>query len=123
MNKLGRTQPMTRLGKTAFFGPFALDLETGELKKDGVRIRLQNQPFQILKKLVEHPGRVVTREDLRHHLWPEDTFVDFESGLNTAANRLRLALSDSAESPRYVETLPRVGYRFIAPVEYQQDAP
>lgn len=114
---------MTRLGKTAFFGPFALDLETGELRRDGVRIRLQNQPFQILKKLVEHPGRVVTREDLRHHLWPEDTFVDFESGLNTAANRLRLALSDSAESPRYVETLPRVGYRFIAPVEYQVDAP
>jgi DNA-binding winged helix-turn-helix (wHTH) protein/Tol biopolymer transport system component len=123
MNKLGRTQPMTRLGKTAFFGPFALDLETGELRRDGVRIRLQNQPFQILKKLVEHPGRVVTREDLRHHLWPEDTFVDFESGLNTAANRLRLALSDSAESPKYVETLPRVGYRFIAPVEYQLDAP
>lgn len=114
---------MTRLGKTAFFGPFALDLETGELRRDGVRIRLQNQPFQILKKLVEHPGRVVTREDLRHHLWPEDTFVDFESGLNTAANRLRLALSDSADSPRYVETLPRVGYRFIAPVEYQLDAP
>jgi DNA-binding winged helix-turn-helix (wHTH) protein len=114
---------MTGLGKTAFFGPFALDLETGELRKGGVRIRLQNQPFQILRKLVEHPGRVVTREDLRRHLWPEDTFVDFESGLNTAANRLRLALCDSAENPRYVETLPRVGYRFIAAVEYNVEAP
>jgi eukaryotic-like serine/threonine-protein kinase len=99
-----------------------LDLETGELRKGGIRIRLQNQPFQILRKLVEHPGRVVTREDLRRHLWPEDTFVDFESGLNTAANRLRLALCDSAENPRYVETLPRVGYRFIAAVEYHMEA-
>ena len=104
------------------FGLFALNLHTGELTKNGVKIRLQNKPFQILRALVEHPGRVVTREELKLRLWPENTFVDFESGLNTAANRLRLALCDSAEDPRYIETLPRIGYRFIAelrsPVEH-----
>jgi DNA-binding winged helix-turn-helix (wHTH) protein/Tol biopolymer transport system component len=98
------------------FGAFELCLDTGELRKNGIRIRLQSKPFQILKALLEHPGRVVTREELRSRLWSGDTFVDFESGLNTAANRLRLTLGDSAEEPRYIETLSRVGYRFIAPV-------
>src|SRR2546423_9944328 len=99
------------------FGAFELFLETGELRKHGVRVRLQAKPFHILSALLEEPGHVVTREELRARLWPADTFVDFESGLNTAVNRLRIALGDSAESPIYVETLARLGYRFIAPVD------
>src|SRR5579862_9618338 len=98
------------------FGVFELNMQTGELRKSGVRIRLQGKPFQILQALLERPGEVVTRDELRKRLWPADTFVDFESGLNTAANRLRLTLGDSAESPRYIQTLSRTGYRFIAAV-------
>jgi DNA-binding winged helix-turn-helix (wHTH) protein len=98
------------------FGPFELHPETGELLKQGIRIRLQPQPFRILCMLLENPGAVVTREELSKRLWPADTFVDFERGVNTAVNRLRLALGDSAEQPRYIETLSRTGYRFIAPV-------
>jgi DNA-binding winged helix-turn-helix (wHTH) protein/Tol biopolymer transport system component len=98
------------------FGVFELNMQTGELRKSGVRIRLQGKPFQILQALLEHPGEVVTRDELRKRLWPADTFVDFESGLNTAANRLRLTLGDSAENPRYIQTLSRTGYRFIASV-------
>jgi eukaryotic-like serine/threonine-protein kinase len=99
------------------FGPFELNMETGELWKYGVRVRLQHRPFQILAALLESSGRLVTREDLRARLWPSDVFVDFESGLNTAMNRLRLALGDSAEAPVYIETLARLGYRFLSPVE------
>jgi DNA-binding winged helix-turn-helix (wHTH) protein/Tol biopolymer transport system component len=102
------------------FGVFELNMQTGELRKNGVRVRLQGKPFQILQALLEHPGEVVTRDELRKRLWPADTFVDFESGLNTAANRLRLTLGDSAENPRYIQTLSRTGYRFIADVS---DAP
>lgn len=109
--------PAERQGRLARFGAFELDRHTGELRKHGIRIRLQTKPFQILLALLETPGEFVTREDLQRRLWPSDTFVDFESGLNTAANRLRLSLGDSADSPRYIETLPRSGYRFIAPVE------
>jgi len=105
------------MSKLARFGVFEVDLRSGELRKGGVRLKLQTKSFQILQALVERPGEVVTREELRQRLWPADVFVDFESGLNTAANRLRLALGDSAESPRYIETLARTGYRFIAPVE------
>jgi TolB-like protein/DNA-binding winged helix-turn-helix (wHTH) protein/Flp pilus assembly protein TadD len=94
-----------------------MDLRAGELRKHGVRIRLQTQPFQILEMLLERPGEVVTREELGRALWPGDTFVDFDHGLNNAINRLREALGDSAESPRFLETLPRRGYRFIAAVE------
>jgi TolB-like protein/DNA-binding winged helix-turn-helix (wHTH) protein/Flp pilus assembly protein TadD len=94
-----------------------MDLRAGDLRKHGVRIRLQTQPFQILGMLLERPGEVVTREELRQTLWPGDTFVDFDHGLNNAINRLREALGDSAESPRFLETLPRRGYRFIAAVE------
>jgi TolB-like protein/DNA-binding winged helix-turn-helix (wHTH) protein/Tfp pilus assembly protein PilF len=101
----------------ARFGSFEMDLRAGELRKHGVRIRLQTQPFQILGMLLERPGEVVTREELRQALWPGDTFVDFDHGLNNAINRLREALGDSAESPRFLETLPRRGYRFIAAVE------
>jgi DNA-binding winged helix-turn-helix (wHTH) protein len=103
-------------GQVAVFGAFELRLDTGELRKHGVRVRLQGKPFQILTALIHSAGHVVTREDLRTKLWPSNTFVDFESGLNTAVNRLRIALGDSAESPIYVETLARIGYRFIAPV-------
>jgi DNA-binding winged helix-turn-helix (wHTH) protein/WD40 repeat protein len=99
------------------FGVFELDQRTGELRKDGVKQKLQGKPFQVLRALLESPGRVVSREELRLRLWPSDVFVDFERGLNTATNRLRIALGDSAENPRYIETLARVGYRFIAPVE------
>jgi DNA-binding winged helix-turn-helix (wHTH) protein len=98
------------------FGPFEISSESCELRKLGIRIRLQPMPFRILCALVENPGAVVTRDDLQRRLWPEDTFVDFEQGLNTAVNRLRLALGDSAERPRYIETVARTGYRFIAPV-------
>jgi len=108
--------PRASQGK-ARFGSFEMDLRAGELRKHGVRIRLQTQPFQILGRLLERPGEVVTREELRHALWPEDTFVDFDHGLNNAINRLRETLGDSAESPRFLETLPRRGYRFIAAVE------
>lgn len=98
------------------FGAFQLDLRTGELRKAGVRISLPDQPFQVLKALLDRPGDVVTREELRQRLWPAQTFVDFEHGLNAAVRRLRDALGDSADVPRFVETMPRRGYRFIAPV-------
>ena len=95
------------------FGVFEVDLRSGELRKQGIKIKLHDQPFQILAMLVEHPGEVVTREQLQQKLWPADTFVDFDRGLNSAVKKLRDALGDSAEIPRYVETLPRRGYRFI----------
>lgn len=98
------------------FGAFEVKLDTGELRKSGIRINLQGKPFQILQALLEQPGEVVTREELQSRLWPGDSMVDFESGLNTAANRLRLALGDSAENPRFVETVARIGYRFVAAV-------
>lgn len=104
------------------FGVFELDPRTGELRKQGVRIRLQGKPLQILQALLERPGDVVTREELQRRLWPANVFVDFDNGLNTAANRLRIALGDSAEHPRYVETLARTGYRFIAPLEIMEPA-
>ncbi len=99
------------------FGVFELDLRAAELRKNGVKLRLQDQPYQILLKLIEHHGEIVSREELRSTLWHEDTFVDFETGLNTAIKRLRETLGDSADSPTFIETLPRRGYRFIATVE------
>ena len=99
------------------FGVFEADLRTGELRKNGMRVRLQEQPFQVLAALLERPGEMVAREELRQRLWPADTFVDFDHSLNTAINKLREALGDSAGSPRYIETLARRGYRFLAPVE------
>jgi len=99
------------------FANFEVDLMAGELRKNGTRIRLQEQPFQILVYLLDRPGEVVTREELRQKLWPADTFVDFDHSLNTAINKLREALGDSASTPRYVETLARRGYRFLAPLQ------
>src|SRR5438477_11580026 len=104
-------------GRMVRFGIFELDLVVGELRKSGVRIRLQEQPLQVLAMLLERPGDVVTRDELRQKLWPADTFVDFDHSLNTAVNKIREALGDSASSPRFVETLARRGYRFIAPVD------
>lgn len=103
--------------KIACFGVFELDLSAGELRKNGRKLRLQEQPFQILALLLERAGDVVTREELRQKLWAADTFVDFDHGLNTAVNKLREVLGDSASSPRFIETLARRGYRFIAPVQ------
>ena len=114
------TPQSSSAGKIVRFGVFAVDLAAGELRKNGVRIRLQEQPFQVLAYLLEHPGKVVTREELRQKLWAADTFVDFDHSLNTAVNKLREALGDSASSPRFVETLARRGYRFLAPVEREQ---
>ena len=99
------------------FGPYVADFTTGEVRRDGQKIPLQDKPFQILALLLRRPGELVTREELRSRLWPGDTFVDFETGLNTAVRKLRQALDDSADEPRFVETLPRRGYRFIAQVE------
>jgi TolB-like protein/DNA-binding winged helix-turn-helix (wHTH) protein/Tfp pilus assembly protein PilF len=99
------------------FGAFEADFQSGELRKHGLKLRLQDQPFQILAMLLERRGEMVTREELHQRLWPTDTFVDFDHGLNNAINRLREVLGDSADSPRFVETLPRRGYRFIARVD------
>src|SRR5436305_1282896 len=99
------------------FGIFEVDLQAGELRRQGLKIKLQKQPFQVLTMLLERPGEVVTREEIQKQLWPADTFVDFEPGLNRAMNKLRDALADDADSPRFIETLPRRGYRFIAPAE------
>src|SRR5437868_6199831 len=98
------------------FGTFEVDLEAGELRKAGLKLKFSGQPFQVLAILLEQPGAIVTREQLQKRLWP-DTFVDVDHNLNSAINRIREALGDSPESPRFVETLPRRGYRFIAPVE------
>src|SRR5246127_3846024 len=105
------------------FGVFELDLRAGELRKHGLRIRLQEQPFLVLATLLEHPGEVVTREELQKKLWPADTFVDFDHGLNKTINKIREALGDSTESPRFVETVARRGYRFLAEVKAADTAP
>ena len=99
------------------FGAYSLDLRAGELRKGGSRIRLQEKPLRVLALLTEQQGELVTRGELKRRLWPDDTFVDFETGLNTAVSKLRDALSDSADKPRYIETIPRRGYRFIVPVD------
>ena len=99
------------------FGVFEADLQTGELHKNGLKVPLQGQPFQVCAILLEHAGKLVTREELRQKVWPEDTFVDFDHALNTAITKIRLSLGDEADNPRFVETLPRRGYRFIASVE------
>jgi DNA-binding winged helix-turn-helix (wHTH) protein len=99
------------------FGAFEADVSTGELRRQGIRLRLNAQPFQLLCMLLERPGELLTREQIARELWPDGTFVDSEHGVNSAVNRIREALNDSASSPRFVETLARRGYRFVAPVE------
>jgi DNA-binding winged helix-turn-helix (wHTH) protein len=97
-------------------GEFEVDLRCGEVRTDGDKVKLQELPFQILAALMERPGDVVTREEIREKVWPTDTFVDFEHSINTAVKKLREALGDDAENPRFIQTLPRYGYRLIAPV-------
>ena len=99
------------------FGAFELDLRSAELRKNGMKLKLQEQPRQVLVHLLQRPGKVVSRDELRSLLWADDTFVDFEIGLNTAVKRLRETLGDSANNPKFVGTIPRRGYKFIAPVE------
>jgi eukaryotic-like serine/threonine-protein kinase len=105
-------------GRIVRFGSFEVDLQEGKLTKAGIRIRLQGQPLQILVLLLEHPGQLVTREEIRQKLWSQDTFVEFDDALNTAVRKLRTALNDSADNPRFLETVPRRGYRFVAPVAW-----
>jgi len=102
------------------FGVFEVDLRNGELRKGGVLVKLQQQPFKVLALLVSRPGDIVTREELRGQIWGGDTFVDFDQGLNFCIKQIRVALGDQADTPRYVETLPRRGYRFIAPLERRE---
>ena len=111
--------PPASAGRIVRFGIFEANLALGELRKNGAKIRLQEQPFQVLAVLLERPGEVVTREELRTRLWNAETFVDFDHSLNTAINKLRDALDDSAANPRFVETLAKRGYRFIAPVRFE----
>src|SRR5215475_5611129 len=105
------------------FGVFEADLAAGELRKEGLPVKLQEQPFRLLVLLLEQPGVVVTREEVRAALWPDGSFVDFEHGVNTAIKKVRFALGDSADNPRFVQTLPRKGYRFIAPVTIEGTLP
>src|SRR6266566_1650439 len=107
----------SKLPQVLRFGVFQIDIRAGELHKNGVKLKLQEQPFQVLCLLLEHPGELVSREEFRNRLWPADTFVDFDHGLNAAIKRLRDALGDSADTPVFIETLARRGYRFIAPVD------
>ena len=114
---------VSRSAQTIRFGIFEADLLSGELYKDGVKVPLQGQPFQVCAMLLEHAGKLVTREELRRRVWPGDTFVDFDHSLNAAIAKIRLALGDDADNPRFVETLPRRGYRFIGPVDKPIAAP
>src|SRR5262249_44840847 len=109
-------QSVESVPRTLRFSVFEADLRAAELRKHGVRIKLQDQPFRILSRLLERPGDIVTREELRQELWRDHTFVDFDRSLNKAMAKLRSALGDSAEAPRYIETIPRHGYRLIVPV-------
>lgn len=110
--------PDGQTGRRYRFGVFEADAATGELRRQGIRLRLNAQPFQVLLLLLERPGELLTREEISRRLWPEDTFVDYEHGVNSAVNRIREAIGDSAANPRFIETLARRGYRFIAPVEH-----
>src|SRR5438552_10186858 len=109
-------EPRSRSPRAVRFGVFEFDLRSGELRKQGRKIRLEGQPVQVLIQLLDRPGELITREDLQKELWPSDTYVNFEQSLNAAVKRLRHALGDSPANPRFVETLARRGYRFIAPV-------
>src|SRR5581483_3539113 len=113
--------PTAPTRKVFRFGVYEADSQTGEFRKSGVRLRLQDQPFQVLLLLMERQGELVSREELRQLLWPADTFVDFDRSLNTIVNKIREVLGDSASNPRFIETLARRGYRFLQPVEIVQE--
>src|SRR5215475_14537343 len=107
---------MEKLRPVLRFGTYEVDPHAGELRKSGIRIKVQQQPLKLLELLLEQPGEVITREELRARIWPEESFGDFDQAVNVAVAKLRAALSDSADNPRYIETIPRRGYRFIAEV-------
>src|SRR5215472_14503164 len=104
------------------FGLFEVDFASQELRKSGIKIKIQDQPFQILALLLERPGQIITRDEIQKHLWADDTFVDFDLGLNSAVKKLRQALGDESENPRFIETLYRRGYRFLAPIHADASA-
>src|ERR1700677_4419267 len=119
----GEGMPETSLKVTRYrFGPFDLDPGEGTLARHGIRVRLQDLPYRLLLMLVERPGEVVTREELRQHLWPQNTFVEFDNSLGVAIRKVRESLNDNADAPQYVETIPRRGYRFVAPVTVETRA-
>src|SRR5215472_15820336 len=105
------------------FGLYEADLDAGTLKRHGIPVKLQEQPFRILTFLLERPGNIISREELCNRLWPEGTYVEFDGSLNTALMKLRAVLNDDPENPRFVETVPKKGYRFIAPVHFQESTP
>src|SRR5215467_11639072 len=113
--ELGMAAPASSPDRVQF-GVFELDLQRAELRKSGVKVKLQEQPLKVLQVLLENPGQIVSREDLRRKVWPANTFVEFDQGLYSAMARLRDALGDSSDSPRFIETVARRGYRFVAPV-------
>jgi DNA-binding winged helix-turn-helix (wHTH) protein len=119
LDRMTNTEGSTSASRMQF-GAFEVAIGENELRKRGIKIKLQDKPFQILVLLLERAGQIVTREDMRDRLWPADTFVDFDANLNTALKKLRQALGDSADNPIFIETIPRQGYRFIAPVENVQ---
>lgn len=118
-----KSMPAASQTRVYRFGLYEADVRSGELRKNGVKLKVQGQPFEVLIALLERPNEVVTREELRQRLWPSDTFVDFDHSLNTAINKLRDLLGDTAGNPRFVETLPKRGYRFLAPVQMQEAPP
>src|SRR5215472_234256 len=125
INSRGGTSPLARMPNALKyqFDQFEADVNAAELRRNGMRLRLQMQPFQVLVALLERPRDVVTREELRQRLWPQDTFVDFDHGLNTAMAKLRDVLGDSAASPKYIETIAKRGYRFLGEVSALQEQP
>src|ERR1700693_270221 len=111
-------QPLVQNGsRTVRFGAFEADLHSGEVRQSGSRIKLQEQPFKVLQILLERPGALVTREELQTRIWPEENYGDFDHAVNVAVGKLRTALGDSADNPSFIETVPRRGYRFVAPLE------
>src|SRR5260221_6914560 len=110
-------EKLTTVNRAVRFGIYEVDYASQELRKSGIKIKIQDQPFQILALLLERPGRIITREEIQKRLWAGDTFVDFDLGLNSAVKKLRQALGDESDNPRFIETLYRRGYRFLAPVQ------
>src|SRR5580700_2718464 len=113
--------PLTQFKSTYRFGLFEADLASGELLRQGSRVRVQDQPFRVLTILLERAGEIVSREELQQKLWPADTYVEFDGSLNAALKKLRSALGDSADNPIFIETVPKRGYRFIAPVTFDEE--
>src|SRR5690348_16383311 len=116
-------EPGAASSKTYRFGLFETDVAKGTLTRNGIRVKLQDQPFRVLILLLERPGEIVTREELRQRLWPEGTYVDFDGSLNVILKKLRAAIDDDSDNPRFIETVPRRGYRFLAPISVQSTKP